>query len=417
MEDACPARRLSSPTHWAIPTCAGASPHPGSRSSSTTTARSPRSSPAPSSRSSPTTCAPRSSAWPRTASSASSVVAISTTSRRCFAATEATGHGRRSPLVRREPRVRRRRTRRHPHRAARRRTRTSTRSVLRPMSSNVRSPTSLAPGWSGSASPSRRTSGRSTTRGYPTSRASWIVWSPPIRGSARQAGSASSSCAPTSTWDKGRALWSLFERVGLARGEVLAVFIGDDVTDEDAFVALGDDGIGIVVADEPRPTDADYRLSHLRRRACVPRRARRPARGGRRMSEWLLVYEGFDPQEEGPREALCALGNGYFVDARRRAGSRSRTTSTTREPTSPGSTTASAPRSSGRVVHNESLVNVPNWLPLTFRADGGPWFGDAGDRGPDAPTRARHAAGGSSPASRACATPTVARCASPSGAS
>ena len=66
---------------------------------------------------------------------------------------------------------------------------------------------------------------------------------------------------PDVAWDKGRALWSLFERAGLARGEVIAVFIGDDVTDEDAFVALGDDGIGIVVADEPRPTDADYRLS------------------------------------------------------------------------------------------------------------------------------------------------------------
>ena len=31
----------------------------------------------------------------------------------------------------------------------------------------------------------------------------------------------------------------------------------------------------------------------------------------------------------------------------------------------------------GRPVENESLVNVPNWLPLTFRAEGGAWFGDA----------------------------------------
>ena len=66
---------------------------------------------------------------------------------------------------------------------------------------------------------------------------------------------------PDVAWDKGRALWSLFERAGLARGEDLAVFIGDDVTDEDAFVALGDNGIGVVVADVARPTDADYRLS------------------------------------------------------------------------------------------------------------------------------------------------------------
>jgi alpha,alpha-trehalase len=66
---------------------------------------------------------------------------------------------------------------------------------------------------------------------------------------------------PDVAWDKGRALWSLFERAGLTHDDVLAVFIGDDVTDEDAFVALGDDGIGLVVADEARPTAADYRLS------------------------------------------------------------------------------------------------------------------------------------------------------------
>jgi len=66
---------------------------------------------------------------------------------------------------------------------------------------------------------------------------------------------------PDVAWDKGRALWSLFDRAGLVRGDVLAVFIGDDVTDEDAFAALGRDGIGVVVAEGARPTDADYRLS------------------------------------------------------------------------------------------------------------------------------------------------------------
>ena len=28
----------------------------------------------------------------------------------------------------------------------------------------------------------------------------------------------------------------------------------------------------------------------------------------------------------------------------------------------------------GRVVENEELVNVPNWLPLGFRVADGPWF-------------------------------------------
>jgi trehalose/maltose hydrolase-like predicted phosphorylase len=28
---------------------------------------------------------------------------------------------------------------------------------------------------------------------------------------------------------------------------------------------------------------------------------------------WELIYEGFDPAQEGLREALCTLGNGYFA--------------------------------------------------------------------------------------------------------
>ena len=31
------------------------------------------------------------------------------------------------------------------------------------------------------------------------------------------------------------------------------------------------------------------------------------------MNSWSLVYEGFDPKQEGLREALCTLGNGYFA--------------------------------------------------------------------------------------------------------
>ena len=31
------------------------------------------------------------------------------------------------------------------------------------------------------------------------------------------------------------------------------------------------------------------------------------------MNPWVLSYKGFDPAHEGLREALCALGNGYFV--------------------------------------------------------------------------------------------------------
>ena len=31
------------------------------------------------------------------------------------------------------------------------------------------------------------------------------------------------------------------------------------------------------------------------------------------MNDWSLVYEGYEPAQEGLREALCTLGNGYFA--------------------------------------------------------------------------------------------------------
>ncbi|MCF8108543.1 MAG: hypothetical protein K9J81_06080 [Desulfohalobiaceae bacterium] len=31
------------------------------------------------------------------------------------------------------------------------------------------------------------------------------------------------------------------------------------------------------------------------------------------MSSWIYAYDGFDPENEGLREALCTLGNGYFA--------------------------------------------------------------------------------------------------------
>ena len=40
----------------------------------------------------------------------------------------------------------------------------------------------------------------------------------------------------------------------------------------------------------------------------------------------------------------------------------------------PGVCTTVSKTSSGAPTEHESLVNLPNWLPLTFRVDGGDWF-------------------------------------------
>lgn len=68
---------------------------------------------------------------------------------------------------------------------------------------------------------------------------------------------------PATDWDKGRAMDWLLERLGLDGDGALPLYIGDDVTDEDAFRALArrGTGIGIVVREGGRrATDADYAL-------------------------------------------------------------------------------------------------------------------------------------------------------------
>lgn len=65
---------------------------------------------------------------------------------------------------------------------------------------------------------------------------------------------------PNLRWDKGRAILWLLEALGLDRPDVLPLYIGDDETDEDAFCALRSRGIGILVADSPQSTCAQYVL-------------------------------------------------------------------------------------------------------------------------------------------------------------
>lgn len=65
---------------------------------------------------------------------------------------------------------------------------------------------------------------------------------------------------PALEWDKGRTISWMLER--LSPEDPLPVYVGDDVTDEDAFRALGQKGIGVVVEGEvDRETTADYSLS------------------------------------------------------------------------------------------------------------------------------------------------------------
>ena len=87
---------------------------------------------------------------------------------------------------------------------------------------------------------------------------------------------------------------------------------------------------------------------------------------------WTFTFEGYDPHNEKLREALCTVGNGYFAT---RAAPESRAG----QVHYPGTYAAGVYNRlddvvAGTKTDNESLVNLPNWLPLTFRIDGGDWF-------------------------------------------
>ena len=90
-------------------------------------------------------------------------------------------------------------------------------------------------------------------------------------------------------------------------------------------------------------------------------------------STWSLTYEGFDPERQGLREALCALGNGFFVTRGALAEASADGVNY------PGTYVAGLYNRlrtpiAGRTLENEDLVNAPNWLPLRFRLDGARWF-------------------------------------------
>ena len=141
--------------------------------------------------------------------------------------------------------------------------------------------------------------------------------------------------------------------------------------DEDGLIMAGADLVVATLDDVSRHALAEGRLEPRKAAADRWRRQRE-----RPPSTWSLVYDGFDPERQGLREALCALGNGYF--ATRGALPEAHAD----DVNYPGTYVAGLynrrqTRVDGRVVENEDLVNVPNWLPLSFRVADGPWFSAA----------------------------------------
>jgi trehalose/maltose hydrolase-like predicted phosphorylase/beta-phosphoglucomutase-like phosphatase (HAD superfamily) len=138
--------------------------------------------------------------------------------------------------------------------------------------------------------------------------------------------------------------------------------------DRDLLLEAGADLVVTTLNDVSLRALAEGRLEERRAAAELRRRlTQRPP------SVWTLVYDSFDPARQGLREALCALGNGYFV-------TRGALPEAEADGVNyPGTYVAglynrARTEIAGRTVLNEDLVNVPNWLPLRFRVAGGAWF-------------------------------------------
>ncbi|MFP4090212.1 MAG: glycoside hydrolase family 65 protein [Cyclobacteriaceae bacterium] len=95
-------------------------------------------------------------------------------------------------------------------------------------------------------------------------------------------------------------------------------------------------------------------------------------------SDWKIRYDQYKPEHEHLREALCTLGNGYFA-CRGAAEEAHASHDFTNEPHYPGTYIAGCfnrlkSEVEGEVIENESLVNWPQALFLTFINEDGNQF-------------------------------------------
>lgn len=88
---------------------------------------------------------------------------------------------------------------------------------------------------------------------------------------------------------------------------------------------------------------------------------------------WNLVYDHFDPAQEGTREALCTMGNGYWAT---RGAAPGAVADSIHYPGTylAGIYNRSTTELSDRTVETEHLVNAPDWTFLTVRPIDGPFL-------------------------------------------
>lgn len=94
---------------------------------------------------------------------------------------------------------------------------------------------------------------------------------------------------------------------------------------------------------------------------------------GMEQDSWLLKYHDYDQGMERSREALLAVGNGYF--GTRGALEESKANKVNYPGTYvTGLFNRLVSKVGERDIENEDFVNIINWLPVSFRIEKGPWM-------------------------------------------
>lgn len=112
---------------------------------------------------------------------------------------------------------------------------------------------------------------------------------------------------------------------------------------------------------DPENSDVGFDVSTIETSGVMPSTA------------WRLRFDGYHPADEGFRESLCALGNGYVATRAAAPGSHADGVHY------PGTYVAGVFDRVSDHVHgvptdHESNVNMPNWLCTQFRVGDGAWF-------------------------------------------
>ncbi|MCF8024378.1 MAG: HAD-IA family hydrolase [Desulfobacteraceae bacterium] len=93
---------------------------------------------------------------------------------------------------------------------------------------------------------------------------------------------------------------------------------------------------------------------------------------GLEQDQWSITFHDYDAVLEKTRETLLTVGNGYLGT---RGAMEESSVGTVNYPGTylAGVFNRLTSQVSGKDIENEDFVNCPNWLPVNFRINGGPW--------------------------------------------